>query len=137
VSTSTSSLFRALIDFTNPTSLKILQSTITGVVLLHLLLIPGTAFLTGGARIWEQNLHPHPTQLNHSLLTIGVLAILLPTAFFAALDRGVNEPVANDAAGLIKDSLRGDFLKMSHGLAIILLVICMFATHSTCLDRRG
>ena len=40
-------------------------------MLLHLLLVPGTAFLTGGARIWEQNLHPHPTQLNHTLLSIG------------------------------------------------------------------
>jgi Ca2+:H+ antiporter len=38
------------------------------------------AFLTGGARILEQNLHAHNTQLNHSLLTIGVLAILIPTA---------------------------------------------------------
>jgi Ca2+:H+ antiporter len=71
--------------------LKLLQSTIigmsckpdllpsfvnnvsTGVVLLHLLLVPGTAFLTGGARIWEQHLKPHPTQLNHSLLTLGLV----------------------------------------------------------------
>jgi Ca2+:H+ antiporter len=42
-----------------------------GVVLLHLLLIPGAAFLTGGARIWEQDLHPAHTQLNHTLLTVG------------------------------------------------------------------
>jgi hypothetical protein len=42
-----------------------------GVVLLHLLLVPGTAFLTGGARIWEQKLHPHRTQLNLTLLTVG------------------------------------------------------------------
>jgi Ca2+:H+ antiporter len=34
--------------------LKLPQSTITGVVLLHLLLIPSTTFFTGGARIWEQ-----------------------------------------------------------------------------------
>ena len=44
---------------------------LVGVVILHLLLIPGTAFLAGGARIWEQNLHPHHTELNHSLLAIG------------------------------------------------------------------
>jgi hypothetical protein len=42
-----------------------------GVIILHLLLIPGAAFITGGARIWEQELHPHLTQLNQSLLTIG------------------------------------------------------------------
>lgn len=69
--------------------LKLLQSTITGactmswlyspciltpvigVVLLHLLLVPGTAFLAGGARIWEQQLHPHRSQLNLTLLTVG------------------------------------------------------------------
>lgn len=70
-----------------PYSLKLLQSTIAGllsfittgryllalpgVVLLHLLFVPGVAFLTGGAHIWYQNLHPHPTQLNQTLLTIG------------------------------------------------------------------
>ncbi|KAF8753031.1 hypothetical protein RHS01_07377 [Rhizoctonia solani] len=41
--------------------LKLVQSTLIGVILLHLLLVPGTAFLTGGAQIWEQHLRPHPT----------------------------------------------------------------------------
>jgi Ca2+:H+ antiporter len=52
-------------------SLRLLQATLAGVVLLHLLLVPGMAFLTGGARILEQNLHAHQTQLNLSLLSIG------------------------------------------------------------------
>jgi Ca2+:H+ antiporter len=86
------------------------------------------AFLTGGARILEQNLHEHSTELNHSLLTIGVLAILIPTAFFAALDRGTVEPTAS--AGLITDAVRDDFLRMSRGLAVVLLVICTFPTPS-------
>ena len=51
--------------------LKVLQSTIVGVIVLHLLLIPGTAFLIGGSGIWEQHLHPHLAQLNNSLLTVG------------------------------------------------------------------
>lgn len=42
-----------------------------GVVILHLLLVPGTAFITGGARVLHQDLHPHLTELNHSLLTLG------------------------------------------------------------------
>ncbi|KAG8720062.1 hypothetical protein FRC09_010155 [Ceratobasidium sp. 395] len=75
--------------------LKLLQSTIVGVVLLHLLLVPGMAFLTGGARIWEQHLQPHTTQLNHSLLTFGVLSLLLPIAFFSAL----NEALPNTTTG--------------------------------------
>lgn len=59
--------------------LKILQSTIIGVIVLHLLLIPGTAFLIGGSSIWEQHLNPHLAQLNNSLLTVGwVTATFVP-----------------------------------------------------------
>ncbi|KAG9104188.1 hypothetical protein FRC07_009838, partial [Ceratobasidium sp. 392] len=46
---------------------------------------PGTAFLTGGSKIWAQSLKPRVTELNQSLLTIGVLALVVPAAFFSAL----------------------------------------------------
>ena len=102
-------------------------SRFPGVVVLHLLLIPGTAFLAGGATIWEQNLHPHPTQLNHSLLAIGVLTILLPTAFFAALDRGAQSIASNGqvtySGNVVSDHMRDEILRMSRGLAIILLIV--------------
>jgi Ca2+:H+ antiporter len=102
--------------------LKLLQSTITGVVLLHLLLIPGTAFLTGGVRIWEQQLHPHRSQLNLTLLTIGVLALTIPAAFFAAIDNQTANGTELPTNGP-SDSLRRDFLRMGRGFAVILLVI--------------
>ncbi|KAI0085228.1 hypothetical protein BDY19DRAFT_996943 [Irpex rosettiformis] len=117
----------------HPLTLRLLQSTLIGVVILHLLLIPGTAFLTGsgGARVWEQDLHPHSTQLNHSLLAIGVLAILLPTAFFASLDRGAQSVATNGVAEysgqLITDKTRGEVLQMSRALAILLLIIYVFS----------
>ncbi|KAF8521153.1 hypothetical protein JB92DRAFT_3111300 [Gautieria morchelliformis] len=116
--------------------LKILQSTIAGVVLLHLLFVPGVAFLTGGARIWQQNLEPRPTQLNQTLLTIGVLALLVPAAFFAALNPGVassnNAAVATGTNATIagagtepflSDTLRADLLAMSRGISILLLIV--------------
>ncbi|KAF7433375.1 hypothetical protein PC9H_005325 [Pleurotus ostreatus] len=103
--------------------LRLLQSTIVGVVILHLLLIPGTAFLTGGARITSQDLNPHITELNHVLLTIGVLSLLLPAAFFSALDRGVAVSVEAPAAGMVSNETREVFLQMSRGIAIILLLI--------------
>jgi Ca2+:H+ antiporter len=111
-----------------------------GVVLLHLLLVPGTTFLTGGARIWEQKLHPHRTQLNLTLLTVGsvpnysrlhcramltlnisVLALTIPAAFFAAIDG--NTTTSADSSP--SDSLRRDFLRISRGFAVILLVMCV------------
>ncbi|KAF8730036.1 hypothetical protein RHS02_07717, partial [Rhizoctonia solani] len=65
--------------------LKLLQSTVIGVVLLHCLLVPGVAFLTDGTKLWAQQLKPRITKLNQSLLTIGVLSLVVPTAFFSAL----------------------------------------------------
>jgi Ca2+:H+ antiporter len=113
-----------------------------GVVLLHLLLIPGTAFFTGGARILEQQLHPQRSQLNHTLLTVGwvkslrrhksqaradklgrVLALTIPVAFFAAINGS-----GNDGAEGVQgpsDTLRADFLGMSRGFAVILLFMCV------------
>ncbi|KAF5387910.1 hypothetical protein D9615_000100 [Tricholomella constricta] len=102
--------------------LKLLQSTFTGVVLLRLLLVPGFAFLTGGAGVLTQDLHPHVVQLNNTLLTIGALALLLPTTFFSALDRMVPAGTIGVAAA-VSDSVRGDFLKISRALAIFLLII--------------
>jgi hypothetical protein len=52
-----------------------------------------------------------------------VFAIMIPTALFTALNRGSIEP-STEATALISDASRGDFLKMSRGVAIILLVIC-------------
>ncbi|KAF8232845.1 hypothetical protein L208DRAFT_1269941 [Tricholoma matsutake] len=97
----------------------------TGVVLLHLLLIPGVAFFTGGARILEQELHPHVVQLNQTLLTIGVMALVIPAAFFAALDRGVASTITTDptVGSIINDTMRGKFLKMSRGLAVLLHLV--------------
>ncbi|KAL4082004.1 hypothetical protein V8B97DRAFT_1913879 [Scleroderma yunnanense] len=109
-------------------SLKLLQSTITGVVLLHLLLIPGAAFFSGGARIWEQDLHPAHAQLNHSLLTVGVLALLLPAAFYAAIDGTSSIPSVTNSNSTSTgteslDVVKGHFLNISHGLAVILLLM--------------
>lgn len=101
--------------------LKLLQSTITGVVILHLLLVPGAAFLTGGARIWEQDLHPAHTQLNHSLLTVGVLALLLPVIFYAAVSGSASNSTTNSTPST--ETLQTEFLQMSRGLAVILLLI--------------
>lgn len=56
-----------------------------------------------------------------------VMSLLLLAGFFAALDRGVVG--ASDAAELfVNDTTRGKFLKMSRGLALILLAVFVAAT---------
>ncbi|KAH9170187.1 hypothetical protein EDB89DRAFT_2190767 [Lactarius sanguifluus] len=94
--------------------LKLLQSTITGVVLLHLLLIPGVAFFTGG----EQKLHRRRAQLNLTLLTVGVLALTILAAFFAATD--INNNNGPEIATALSDKVRDNFLRISRGFAVIL-----------------
>ncbi|EJD34769.1 hypothetical protein AURDEDRAFT_109247 [Auricularia subglabra TFB-10046 SS5] len=108
-------------------SYRLLQMTVVGVVLLHILLVPGVAFLTGGAEIIEQELHTRKTQINHTLLTLGVMAVAVPTAFFAALDRGNLRDLTEftthlDLGPLLTDSRRGDFLKLSRCIAVLLLL---------------
>ncbi|KAJ3517358.1 hypothetical protein NMY22_g13982 [Coprinellus aureogranulatus] len=104
--------------------LTLLKSTITGVVVLHLLLVPGTAFLIGGARILHQDLHPHLTELNHSLLTLGVLSLMVPAAFFAAIDTNFNPRATAEENGLVlNEALRNNMLSMSRGVSFCLLFI--------------
>ncbi|KAL0949153.1 hypothetical protein HGRIS_009234 [Hohenbuehelia grisea] len=104
--------------------LKLLQSSVIGVILLRLLLIPGTSFLTGGIHVAAQELHPHITQMNHTLLTLASLALLLPAAFFAALNKaGEDDLRASAQVSIVTDAMRGKFLKVSRGLAVILLIV--------------
>ncbi|KAL1666757.1 XRN 5'-3' exonuclease N-terminus-domain-containing protein [Schizophyllum commune] len=108
----------------NKCELRLLQSTIIGVVILHLLLIPGVSFIIGGARVMHQELAPHHSELNQALLTVGVVCLLLPAAFFAAIDRGTAAAAElGSAESAVSDASRATFLSISHGLAIILLVV--------------
>ncbi|PIL32595.1 transporter [Ganoderma sinense ZZ0214-1] len=118
--------------------LRLLQSTIVGVVLLHLLLIPGVAFFVQGTQVYEQKLSPQ-FNLNHSLLMTGLLGILVPTIFFAALDRGSVAAGSGDQSGLtanfvplVSDSVRWDILRMSRGISIMLILIYV----TSCLYRN-
>ena len=99
--------------------IKLVQSTVIGVVLLQLLLVTGVGFLTGGARTIEQELHSTATQLNHTLLAMGVLATLIPAVMLSASQR----ISATSIEQIVTDTRRGHFLALSRGMAIILLFV--------------
>jgi Ca2+:H+ antiporter len=75
-------------------------------------------FFAGGMRLAEQGFLLTPSQLNSTLLTLSVIAVLLPSAFHFAVgtrpDR--KEPLSHFDEGW-------DILKMSHGVALLLLSI--------------
>ncbi|EEB99163.1 hypothetical protein MPER_01209, partial [Moniliophthora perniciosa FA553] len=68
-------------------------------------------FAAGGLKFSEQGFGSVATQLNSSLLTISVIAVLLPAAFHM----NVTPQSDNDESQ--------DILKMSHGVAIMLLLM--------------
>ncbi|KAJ3748494.1 Sodium/calcium exchanger protein-domain-containing protein [Lentinula detonsa] len=91
--------------------LHIVQSSLIGSMLSNLLLVLGMCFFAGGVRFSEQGFGLIASQLNSSLLTIAVIAILLPAAFYYNVTTNT-------------DSDEGqDLLKVSHGVALILLFI--------------
>ncbi|KAJ7901427.1 Sodium/calcium exchanger protein-domain-containing protein [Mycena leptocephala] len=91
--------------------LEIVQSSLIGSILSNLLLVLGMCFFAGGIKFSEQGFGASATQLNSSLLTISVIAILLPNAFRFAVT-AQSDPDAGQ-----------DILKVSHGVALILLFI--------------
>ncbi|KAF9505012.1 hypothetical protein BS47DRAFT_1307272 [Hydnum rufescens UP504] len=109
--------------------LRLVQSTACGVILLHTLLVPGISFMLGGVNVLHQHLDPHVTELNKSLLMIGVLSLLIPAAFFAVnapADPGVIATLNEETVGAvsaISDASRNELLKLSRGMAIILLIM--------------
>ncbi|KAJ6505948.1 calcium/proton exchanger [Mycena vulgaris] len=91
--------------------LNIVQSSLIGSILSNLLLVLGMCFFAGGVKYSEQGFGASATQLNSSLLTISVIAVLLPAAFRFSVT-ATTDP----------DS-ESDILKLSHGVALILLFI--------------
>ncbi|KAJ7707775.1 Sodium/calcium exchanger protein-domain-containing protein [Mycena rosella] len=91
--------------------LSVVQSSLIGSILSNLLLVLGMCFFAGGVKFSEQGFGASATQLNSSLLTISVIAVLLPTAFRFSVT-AQSDP----------DSMN-DILKASHGVALILLFI--------------
>ncbi|KAH8827594.1 hypothetical protein DL96DRAFT_1463828 [Flagelloscypha sp. PMI_526] len=103
--------------------LRLLQATIIGVVLLRLLLVPGAAFIVGGVRVRHQEIKSKYLELGQTLLVIGVMALLLPVAFSAALRTTQITDASGQIADVLTDAQRNQLLQNSRGLAVILLTI--------------
>jgi len=94
--------------------IKIVQSSLIGSVLSNLLLVLGMCFFAGGTKYAEQGFGISATQVNSSLLTIAVIAVLLPGAFDLAIRLKITEEDTD---------YEKDILALSHGVAVLLLLI--------------
>ncbi|KAI0635821.1 Sodium/calcium exchanger protein-domain-containing protein [Trametes polyzona] len=101
--------------------LRVVQSSLIGAMLSKLLLILGMCFFAGGTRFSEQGFDSTATQIHSSLLSISVGAVLLPAAFHFALSYNTEDSA--EEAGTTLQQQKSDILRMSHGVAIVLLFI--------------
>ncbi|KAL1688649.1 Sodium/calcium exchanger protein-domain-containing protein [Schizophyllum commune] len=92
--------------------IRVVQASLLGGLLSNLLLVTGMAFIVGGIRFSEQEFRQTAAQLNTSLLTLAVIALVMPTAFAIALEQ---------VAG--PDQERDVVLQISRGSAVILIAI--------------
>lgn len=91
--------------------LIVTQTSLLGSILSNLLLVLGTCFFVGGLRVKEQVFLEAPAQLNTSLLMMAVISLVIPSAFHAVL------------GGIPDNTERGDILKFSRGVSVLLLLI--------------
>ncbi|KAH9003009.1 calcium/proton exchanger [Lactarius hatsudake] len=104
--------------------LNVVQSSLIGSILSNLLLVLGMCFFAGGTRFSEQGFGMSSTQLNSSLLTLSVIAVLLPAAFHSAVQPN------SDGLDPLTDAQEGhDILAISHGASVYLcyLVFQLFS----------
>ncbi|KAM0748657.1 Calcium/proton exchanger [Meredithblackwellia eburnea MCA 4105] len=92
--------------------LRVVQSSLLGSILSNLLLVLGMCFFAGGIKFSEQGFKDTAAQLNSSLLTISVIAILIPAGYNAAFNAVQDK--SQEAASV---------LSMSRGTSIIMLLI--------------
>ncbi|RDB25596.1 Vacuolar calcium ion transporter [Hypsizygus marmoreus] len=98
--------------------LHVVQSSLIGSMLSKLLLVLGLCFFAGGTQFSEQTFDPTATQVDSSLLSISVGAILLPGVYHFAL---------SGTGTTIPQWQQRNILHMSHGVSIAML--CLYVAY--------
>ncbi|OCF54093.1 calcium/proton exchanger [Kwoniella mangroviensis CBS 10435] len=99
--------------------LQVVQSSLVGSILSNILLVLGMCFFAGGVKFAEQAIKSTAAQLNASLLLIAVIAVLIPSAFHFS----ISSSTSNTDADQLAQGEGADLLAMSHGVAILLLLL--------------
>ncbi|KAH9994793.1 Sodium/calcium exchanger protein-domain-containing protein [Russula vinacea] len=109
--------------------LTVVQSSLIGSILSNLLLVLGMCFFAGGTRFSEQGFGISAVQLNSSLLTLSVIAVLLPAAFHNAVQPtdGSVDPLTNQQEG-------HDILSISHGVVYLCYLVFQLFSHKNIYD---
>ncbi|KDQ54065.1 hypothetical protein JAAARDRAFT_209543 [Jaapia argillacea MUCL 33604] len=101
--------------------LRVVQSALLGAMLTNLSMGVGLCFFWGGTRFSEQGFSVGKSiriaNVNSSLLTVAVIAVLLPAAYHFS----VNQNIDGNGQSLSASRQSVDILKMSRGAAVVLM----------------
>ncbi|KAL9027722.1 MAG: hypothetical protein Q9196_003795 [Gyalolechia fulgens] len=92
--------------------IRIVQASMLGSILSNILLVLGCCFLAGGIKYKEQNFNSTVASTMSSLMAVSTASLIIPATLYAAMG-------SSDA----EDARQDNILILSHGTAIILLVL--------------
>ncbi|KAI4170386.1 MAG: hypothetical protein LQ343_005008 [Gyalolechia ehrenbergii] len=92
--------------------IRIVQASMLGSILSNILLVLGCCFLAGGIKYKEQNFNSTVASTMSSLMAVSTASLIIPATLYAAMG-------SSDA----EDSRQDNILILSHGTAIILLIL--------------
>ena len=125
-------LFMVLITKDSGSShyIVVIKAAILGSILTNLLLCLGLCFFVGGTKRHEQEFHEAVSEVGSGLLLVAGFALLIPSAFFSALQStafGPSDSIPLDENGhpqivFTMAQLLHDTLAISRGTAIVLIV---------------
>ncbi|PWY82913.1 calcium ion transporter Vcx1 [Aspergillus heteromorphus CBS 117.55] len=92
--------------------IRVVQASMLGSILSNILLVLGCCFFVGGLRYSEQSFNSTVASTMSSLMTVSSASLIIPATLYASLSESGD-----------KDQRRDNILFLSHGTAIILLVL--------------
>ncbi|KZT24764.1 hypothetical protein NEOLEDRAFT_392088 [Neolentinus lepideus HHB14362 ss-1] len=95
--------------------LQVVQTSLIGSIVNHLLLSVGMCFLWGGFTHYEQEFDIKAAEVDSWLLIASIMVVLFPAVLHGTVDPNLSDP-----------SQRQNILSVSHGVALVLL--CIYAT---------
>lgn len=93
--------------------IRIVQSSMLGSILSNILLVLGCCFLAGGIKNHEQTFNSTVASTMSSLMAVSAASLIIPATLYAVMQ----------SSGKPEHDKRGDILVLSHGTAIILLLL--------------
>ncbi|MCJ1472206.1 hypothetical protein MMC13_000853 [Lambiella insularis] len=91
--------------------IRIVQSSMLGSILSNLLLVLGCCFLAGGTQFHEQTFNTTVASTMSSLMAVASASLIIPATLYAVMASNGN------------DDKLGNILILSHGTAVILLIL--------------